>query len=363
MSMLFTPFDLGPNRLRNRVVMAPMTRQRALPGSDAPHALNARYYAQRASAGLIVTEATQVSAVGKGYPHTPGIYSEEQVAGWRLVTDAVHRAGGKIFAQLWHVGRFSHPVYQPDGGPPVAPSAIAPVGQRTRGEDGGTLEIGTPRALGTGEVTAIVAEFERGAANAIAAGFDGVEIHGAGGYLIAQFLSDNANQRTDAYGGSVAKRLRFPLEVVDAVVAAAGAERTGIRISPVGLVHGTGDSDPAAVYFPFVEELDRRGIAFVHVIEGATHEPRSLDGLDFRALRRRFRNAWIACNQYTTALAEEALANGDADLIAFGRLYLANPDLVARLQRGAPFNEVDSKRIYGGDAAGYTDYLALEEAG
>jgi N-ethylmaleimide reductase len=342
--------------------MAPMTRQRALPDSDAPHPLNALYYAQRASAGLIITEATQVSPAGKGYPHTPGIYSDEQVAGWRLVTDAVHRAGGKIFAQLWHVGRFSHPVYQPDGGAPVAPSAVAPAGQRTRGEDGGTLEIGMPRELRTVEVPEIAAEFGRGAANAMAAGFDGVEIHGAGGYLIAQFLCDNANVRTDRYGGSVANRLRFPLEVVDAVVAAAGAERTGIRMCPLGIVHGTGDSDPAAVYFPFVDELDRRGLAYVHVIEGATHEPRSLDGLDYRGLRRRFRNAWIACNQYTSALAEETLASGDADLIAFGRLYLSNPDLVARLEHGAAFNELDSKRIYGGDADGYTDYPAMPEA-
>jgi len=359
MSALFTPFDLGPNRLRNRVVMAPMTRQRATPGSDAPHVLNALYYAQRASAGLIVTEATQVSAVGKGYPHTPGIYSAEQVAGWQLVTDAVHREGGKIFAQLWHVGRFSHPVYQPNGGLPVAPSAIAPLDQSTRGEDGSALAIGTPRALRADELPAIAEEFMLGAANAIQAGFDGVEIHGAGGYLIGQFLSDNANVRTDAYGGSVSNRMRFPLEVVDAVVAAAGADRTGIRLSPVGLVHGTADSDPPAVYFPFVEELSRRGLAYVHVIEGTTHGARDLGGFDFRGLRRRFRGAWIVCNQYTPALAEEAFTDGYADLIAFGRSYLANPDLVARLETGAPYNPVDNKKIYGGDAAGYTDYPAL----
>ncbi len=358
---MFSPFDLGPIRLRNRVVMAPMTRQRATPGTDAPYALNALYYAQRASAGLIVTEATQVSAIGKGYPHTPGIYSAEQVAGWRLVTDAVHREGGKIFAQIWHVGRFSHPVYQPGGALPVAPSAIAPEGQSTRGEDGSALAIGMPRALTIDEMATIADEFALGAANAIQAGFDGIEIHGAGGYLIAQFLCDNANVRTDAYGGSVVNRMRFPLEVVDAVVGAIGAARTAIRLCPVGVVHGTTDSDPAAIYGPFVSELDRRGIAYVHVVEGATHGPRDLGGFDFRALRRRFRGAWMVCNQYSVALAEEAFADGYADLIAFGRAYLANPDLVARLEQGLEFTPTDTKHIYGGAAAGYTDYPALAE--
>jgi N-ethylmaleimide reductase len=359
--VIFAPFDLGPIRLRNRVVMAPMTRQRATPGTDAPSALNALYYAQRASAGLIVSEATQVSPIGKGYPHTPGLYSAEQIAGWQLVTDAVHREGGKIFAQLWHVGRFSHPVYQPDGGPPVAPSAIAPVDQSTRGEDGSALPIGTPRALRADELPGITGEFALAAVNAIQAGFDGVEIHGAGGYLIAQFLSDNANQRIDAYGGSVANRIRFPLEVVDAIVEAIGAERTAIRVAPVGVVHGTVDSEPAAVYGSFVDELSKRGIAYVHVVEGLTHGARDLGGFDFRTLRRRFGGAWIVCNQYTAALADEAFAGGYADLVAFGRPYVANPDLVARLERGLDYNPLDTKHVYGGGAAGYTDYPALAE--
>lgn len=339
--------------------MAPMTRQRARPQSDAPHALNALYYAQRAGAGLIVSEATQISAVGKGYPHTPGIYTPEQLAGWRLVTDAVHAEGGVIFAQLWHVGRFSHPVYQPGGALPVAPSAIAPEGEFTRSEDGGKLAIPTPRALEASELAPIADEFGRAAANAIAAGFDGVEIHGAGGYLIDEFLRDNANLRTDRYGGSVENRMRFPLEVVDAVVAAVGAQRTGIRLTPVGRSHGVTDSDPAALFFPFIEALDRRGLAYVHVIEGNTHEPRDLRGFDFRGLRRRFRGAWIVCNQYTRELADEALASGYADLVAFGRTFLANPDLPARLASGAPLNPVDSARVYGGAAEGYTDYPAL----
>jgi N-ethylmaleimide reductase len=362
MSGLFTPFELGGLPLRNRVVMAPMTRQRALPGSDAPHALNAEYYAQRASAGLIVSEATQVQAAGRGYPHTPGIYTDEQIAGWRLVTDAVHASGGTIFAQLWHVGRFSHPVYQPDGGLPVAPSAIVPEGMRTRSDDGSVLTIPTPRALRVDELPAIAAAFGHGAACAVAAGFDGVEIHGASGYLIDQFLRDSANRRTDAYGGSPRNRMRFPLEVLDAVIAAAGAERVGIRLCPFGEVNGVVDSDPASVYVPFAEELSRRGIAYVHVVEGSTKLPRDPSAFDFRAMRRRFGGAWIVSNQYNAELAEEALASGYADLVAFGRWFVPNPDLVERLRTGAALNEVDSATIYGGGAKGYTDYPTLTPA-
>ena len=358
-SALFQPYALGPIALKNRAVMAPLTRMRASEGTDAPHALNAVYYAQRAEAGLIVAEATQVSPTGKGYYGTPGIYSREHIAGWKLVTDAVHAAGGKIVLQLWHVGRFSHPSLQPQGALPVAPSAIAPVGESTRGAGAVPLEVGTPRALEVAELPGIAADFRRGAENAMEAGFDGVEIHASGGYLLDQFLRDSANVRTDAYGGPPKNRMRFPLEVVDAVVAGIGSERTGIRICPFGKVHGVEDSDPASVFFPFVTALDQRKLAYVHVVEGATHGPRDTSGFDFAGLRRQFHGAWIACNQYDAQMAHDAIASGYADLVAFGRPYLANADLLERFRVGAPLNEIDRTTVYGGGAEGYTDYPLL----
>jgi len=356
-SPLFQPLRAGRLSLRNRIVMAPLTRQRAANPGHVPTQLHATYYEQRASAGLLVAEATQVSPEGQGYLDTPGIHSAAQVAGWRQVTDAVHRAGGTIVLQLWHVGRISHPALQPGGALPVAPSAVRPAGH-TRTREGRQEHV-TPRALEPGELPRVLGDFAQGARNAIAAGFDGVEIHGAHGYLVDQFLRDGSNRRTDGYGGSVENRLRFALEVVDAVVGAVGADRTAIRLSPVSPVNDSHESDPAAVYGALVEALDRRGLAFLHLVEGATGTSRETD-FDFKALRRRFRGAWMVNNLYDKALAERVLRAGEADLVAFGRPFIANPDLAERLKLGAPLAAADPATIYGGGAEGYTDYPALE---
>ena len=362
-SALYLPFTLGPIELANRFVMAPLTRNRATHGSDVPRELNAEYYAQRASAGLIIAEATQISQQGKGYAFTPGVYSPEQVAGWKRVTEAVHAKGGKIFLQLWHVGRFSHPSLQPGGALPVAPSAIAPKNQKTFIEDGSFAEVPEPRALEASELPGIVDDFRRAAQNALDANFDGVEIHAANGYLLDQFLRETSNVRTDDYGGSVVNRMRFPLEVTRAVLEVAGPERTGIRISPVSAAGGA-EIGNLSTFAPFVKELDALGLVYVHVIEGMTQGPRDLKGFDFHALRKTFRNAWIVNNGYTRELADEAISSGYADLVAFGRLYLANPDLVERFKARTPeLNEIDKPHMFGGDAEGYVDYPALETAG
>ncbi len=358
-SILFTPFRLGALELRNRIVMAPLTRNRATHGTDVPHALNAQYYAQRATAGLLIAEATQISPTGKGYAWTPGIYSAEQVAGWKLVTDAVHAAGGKIFLQLWHVGRISHPSLQPGGVLPVSPSAIAPRNQKTFIEDGSFADIGAPRALALEEIPSIVDDYRKATRNALEAGFDGVEIHAANGYLIDQFLRDGTNHRTDAYGGSVENRLRFAKEVIEAVVTIAGPDRTGIRISPVTPSGDAFDSDPQAVFFPLVDAIDAAKLVYVHVIEGATGGPRENIPFDYTSLRARYHGAWIVNNGYTKETAVEAIASGYADLVAFGKLFLANPDLVERFRTGAPFNDLDKDHMYGGGAEGYTDYPFL----
>lgn len=357
--LLFQPFQMGALSLKNRIVMAPLTRNRALHGSDAPQTLNAEYYAQRASAGLIISEATQISPTGKGYAWTPGIYSPEQVAGWRLVTDAVHAKGGAIVAQLWHVGRISHPSLQPNGAAPVAPSALLPIDQKTFIETNEFVAIGMPRALALDEITTIIADYRIAARNALAAGFDGVEIHGANGYLIQQFLCDSSNKRTDQYGGSVANRMRFALEAVDAVIAEIGASRTGIRLSPVSPANNALDSNPAAIFFPLVDELNKRNLAFIHVIEGATGGPREMNGFDFQALRKTFAGAWMVNNGYTKEMAIEAIASGYADLVAFGRPYIANPDLVERFRMDAPLNQLERTGLYGGGAEGYTDYPVM----
>jgi N-ethylmaleimide reductase len=360
-SILFTPFKLGALELPNRIVMAPLTRNRATHGTDVPHALNAEYYAQRASAGLIVSEATQISPTGKGYAFTPGIYSPEQVAGWKLVTDAVHAKGGRIFLQLWHVGRFSHPALQPGGILPVGPSAIAPVGQKTFIENGEFVDVGTPRALETAEIPGIVDDYRKATQNALAAGFDGVEIHAANGYLIDQFLRDGANKRTDEYGGSVENRIRFAKDVIAAVVAVAGAERTGIRVSPVSPASGLSDSDPEAIFFPFAKVCSEAKLAYVHVVEGATGGPRDNIAFDYAGMRALFDGAWMANNGYDEEKAAHAIESGYADLIAFGKLYIANPDLVERFRAGSTeFNELDAEHMYGGGAEGYTNYPALE---
>lgn len=358
-SILFTPFDLRGHQLKNRLVMAPLTRNRAIHGSDVPYSLNATYYEQRASAGLIISEATQISPTAKGYAWTPGIYSPEQVAGWKLVTDAVHAKGGTIYAQLWHVGRISHPSLQPGGVAPVAPSALTPVGQRTFIETGAFVEIGKPRALKLEEIPLIIEDYRKAARNAIEAGFDGVEIHAANGYLIQQFLSDGSNHRTDSYGGSITNRLRFALEVVVTIATEIGAHRTGIRLSPVTPVNGISETSPKAVYFPLMQELDRLGLAYIHVIEGTTGGSRDAHGFDFHAFRDAFHGPWMVNNNYTRALAIEALSSGYADLVAFGRPFIANPDLVARFRKNAPLNEFDPSTFYGGTEKGYIDYPSL----
>lgn len=360
-NILFTSLNLRGRMLRNRMVMAPLTRNRAVHGTDAPRLLNAEYYAQRADdAGLIVSEATQISPTAKGYAWTPGIYSQEQIAGWKLVTDAVHAKGGTIYLQLWHVGRISHPTLQPGGIAPVAPSAIAPVKQRTFIENGTFTEIGMPRALTLEEIPGIIEDYRKATRNAIAAGFDGVEIHAANGYLIQQFLSDNTNHRNDGYGGAIKNRLRFALEVTAAVVAEIGADRTGIRISPVSPANDAVDSSPTSIYFPLLRELNKFKLAYVHVIEGATGGPREFNGFDFHALRKEFKGVWMVNNGYNLQMAVEAIASGYADLVAFGKLYIANPDLGERFKRNAPLNEPDSKTFYGGDAKGYTDYPSIK---
>lgn len=360
-NILFTPFDLRGHLLRNRFVMAPLTRNRAIHGTDVPQLLNAEYYAQRAAdAGLIISEATQISPTAKGYAWTPGIYSPEQVAGWKLVTDAVHAKGGTIYLQLWHVGRISHPSLQPGGIAPVAPSAIAPVNQRTFIENGTFTEIGMPRALALEEIASIIEDYRTATRNAIAAGFDGVEIHAANGYLIQQFLSDHSNQRDDRYGGSVTNRLRFALEVTQAVIAEIGANRTGIRISPVSPANDAVDSAPASIFFPLVREFSKLKLAYVHVVEGATGGPREFHGFDFQALRKEFNGAWMVNNGYNLQMAAEAVSSGYADLVAFGKLYIANPDLAKRFKYNAPLNEPDPQTFYGGDAKGYTDYPSFK---
>lgn len=358
-SKLLEPYKLGPTTLPNRLVMAPLTRNRAVAGM-VPSPLAVEYYGQRASAGLLITEASQISQQGQGYQDTPGIYSKEQVAGWRKVTERVHGRGGRIFIQIWHVGRISHTTLQPNGGAPVGPSAI-----RAKGKTfvGGTFtDISEPRALALEEIPGIVDDFRRATVNAIEAGFDGVEIHGANGYLLDQFAKDGANKRTDAYGGSIENRARLMLEVTKAVASEAGPERTGIRISPVTPSNDISDSDPQPLFEHIVDHLNALKLIYIHVIEGATGGPRDVAPFDYRSLRKRFNGAYIANNGYDFALANKVLAANEADLIAFGKLFIANPDLVERLKRGAPLNAPDKATFYGGDAKGYTDYPTLSEA-
>ena len=354
---VFSPFRLGPLELPNRVVMAPMTRNRAGPG-NVPTGLNATYYAQRAGAGLIVSEATQVSPQGVGYPGTPGIHSAEQTAGWKLVTDAVHGAGGQIFLQLWHVGRISHPSLQPGGALPVAPSAIAPAGQAWT--TNGMEAFVTPRALETSEIPGIVEDFRRGAAHAREAGFDGVELHGANGYLIDQFLRDSANKRTDRYGGSASNRARLLIEVTEALIGEWGGERVGVRLSPTNPYNDIADSNPAATFSTAASVLDRLGIAYLHIVEPGPGDPVAAGEMpDIRFFRKIWRGPLIANKGYDLERANAVLRDGAADLVSFAALYLANPDLAERFRRGGPFNPPDRKTFYGGAAKGYTDYPAL----
>ena len=355
---LFQSVRIGDIQLANRVVMAPLTRCRAdEPAGDVPGSpMNVEYYRQRSNAGLIISEGTQISPLGKGYMATPGIYSEAQVQGWQPITQAVHEAGSKIVAQIWHVGRISHPDLT-GGATPLAPSAVAAkVSAYTRH---GKQQAPVPHAMSVDEIADVVGQFRRAAANAIRAGFDGVEIHGANGYLVDQFLRDGSNHRTDAYGGSPENRCRFALEVVDAVVAEIGAGRVGIRLSPVTPANDAHGSDPQAVFGHLVEALNQRGNAFIHFIEGSTGGPRDLTGFDFTWARRTFKGAYIANNGYDRQMAMDAVDTDQADAVAFGRLYIANPDLVQRLKANAPLNAANPKTFYAPGPEGYTDYPAL----
>jgi N-ethylmaleimide reductase len=352
LSKLFAPATLGVVSLHNRIVMAPLTRSRAAPG-NVPHELNARYYAQRASAGLIISEATQISPQGQGYPKTPGIHSAEQIAGWRLVTDPVHERGGKIFLQLWHVGRISHPLTLGNGELPVAPSAIKPAGEIYT--DSGMQAFVTPRALATSEIPALVDDFRRAAANAKDAGFDGVEIHAANGYLIDQFLRDGTNKRDDAYGGSVENRTRLLREVTEAVLTVWQPGQVGVRLSPTNPFNDIADSSPQATFEKIVEQLSRYGLAYLHVVEDRT------DGFDYQQLRKAYTGAYMANGGYERDSAIDAIESGQADFIAFGKLFIANPDLPERLRLNAGFNPAREDSFYAGGAEGYDDYPSLAD--
>jgi len=355
---LFEPARLGAYRLANRVVMAPLTRGRA---SDAgvPGPLMARYYGQRASAGLIIAEGTNVSAQGRGYAQTPGLFTDEQIEGWRLVTFATHARSGRMFVQLWHVGRDSHPSLQPGGALPVAPSAIRP--EATIFTTTGFEPCVTPRALASDEIPGIVEQYREAAHNAKSAHFDGVEIHAANGCLLEQFLRDSTNQRTDAYGGTRENRARLLLEVTEAVVGVWGGEYVGIRLSPLNRGNEADlDSDPAGTYGYVVERLNELGLAYIHVIEGTTQGPREVaGGFDLQELRRAFKGLYMANNGYDLALALEARRRNLADLISFGRPFIANPDLVERLRSGAELNIADHETFFSGGSTGYTDYPEL----
>lgn len=348
---LLSPVRLGPVTLPNRIVMAPMTRSRADAVGN-PTAMMADYYRQRASAGLIITEGVVIAPQGKGYPNTPGIFTGEQLAGWRRVVEAVHGAGGRIFAQLWHVGRVSHPLLQPEDALPVAPSALAASGELYTSE--GMKSYVAPRALGTGEIPGIVDQFRQAAVHARQAGFDGVELHAANGYLIDQFLRDGSNQRTDRYGGSVENRARFLLEVVDAVSGVYGTDRVGVRLSPLFSMLGMHDSAPDTTFHHTAAALSEFNLAYLHVVEQRS------GAFDWRGLRSAFRGSYMANGGYDRDSAEAAIRSAQADLVSFGTPYIANPDLTERFRRRASLSVGNRATYYSGGAPGYTDYATLE---
>jgi N-ethylmaleimide reductase len=366
MNSLFTPIQVGDIHLENRIVMAPLTRNRAPDATPTP--LMIEYYTQRASAGLLISEATAISQQGQGYSDVPGLYGTEQLDGWKKITDSVHKAGGKIIVQLWHVGRISHTDLQPENGAPVAPSAITAKAKTVLIKDGVPTFVDTsePRALSAEELPGLVHTFQAAARNAVeTAGFDGVEIHAANGYLLDQFLKNGSNLRTDDYGGSIENRARLTLEIVRAVTDAIGGGRTGIRLSPVTPAGDVHDTDPQPLFEYVVRQLASLNLAYIHVIEGSTGGPRELSDrpFDYAALKRAYRmaggkGAWMVNNGYDKALAEKAVADG-TDLVAFGRPFIANPDLVRRLREDAAMNTPDQTTFYGGGVKGYTDYPAL----
>lgn len=373
MSKLFQPFKSNALNLKNHIVMAPLTRNRS--PNNIANELNRLYYSQRASAGLIISEGTAISQEGQGYIDVPGLYSKEQLAGWKQVTNAVHEKGSKIFAQIWHVGRISHTSLQPNGAAPVAPSAIKADAHTYIRNDKGEGEFAStsePRALRLDEINRIIEDYKRAAKGAVEeGGFDGVEIHAANGYLLDSFMRENSNQRNDDYGGSIENRIRLTLEVVEAVISEIGAHRTAIRISPVTPVNDAHDNDPQPLFDALIDELAAYDLAYIHIIEGATGASRNYQEapypFDYHRLRQHYRDAggkaaWIANNGYNRAMAEEAIDSGYADLVAFGRPFIANPDFVERLKQNGPFNELKADKLYGQGTEGYTDYPTLDKA-
>ena len=355
MSDLFSPVKLGSIAMSNRMVMAPLTRNRSSM-EGVPQDINVTYYEQRATAGLIITEATPISPMGHGYPLLPGIYTDAQVAGWKKVTDAVHAKGGKIVIQLWHVGRISHPTLL-NGATPVAPSAVKPAGKAFTFN--GLVDYVEPRALDASELPGIVADYVQASKNAIKAGFDGVEIHSANGYLLDQFLRDGSNKRSDIYGGSIENRARLLMEVTKAVVDAIGSDKVGLRLSPVNPFNDMKDSNPQAVFNYVTEQLNQFKLAYLHVVEGGIHGGGVADAFDFDAMRKLCKSPYMANLSYDKARGNAAIASGYADAVAYGVPFISNPDLVERFRQDAPLNEADSKSFYGGTEKGYTDYPTL----
>ncbi|HEY1149885.1 MAG TPA: alkene reductase [Pseudoduganella sp.] len=359
---LFSPTAIGAIEVANRVAMAPLTRSRA--DMEGVHSeLAIEYYRQRATAGLIISEATNISREGRGYAFTPGIYTEEHVASWRRITDAVHEAGGKIVCQLWHVGRMSHVSLQENGAAPVAPSAIQ-AGEQVFLESQTVERPSMPRALETAEIQRLVDDYRNAARRALEAGFDGVEVHAANCYLLEQFIRDSTNKRTDQYGGPVENRTRLPIEVITAVAEVWGADRVGVRLSPITRAVGDTplDSDPEGTYFYLAEQLGKLGLAYLHCVEGQTRGDNGAGDFDFKRLHAKFGGKYIANNSYDRQMAIDAAESGHADMVAFGRPFISNPDLVARLRRNAPLAEADRDTFYGGGAEGYTDYPPLADA-
>jgi N-ethylmaleimide reductase len=362
MTSLFDPIQIGDIPLSNRIVMAPLTRSRAVEGL-LPGPMSVEYYRQRATAGLIIAEATQISPMAQGYLDTPGIHTPEQVAAWRKVTDAVHAEGGRIVLQLWHVGRISHSSLLPGGAAPVSSTSRRPNAKTFNRE--GYVDVSTPRALRDDELPALIADYRHAARCAIEAGFDGVEVHAANNYLLEQFLRDSVNDRSGPYGGSIANRARLLIEVMQGVCDEIGAGHTGVRLSPMTTFNDTPrDSNPQALYDYVVEQLAPLGFAYMHVIEGETGSSRqpedAVTPFDYEALRRRFPGSWMVNNGYARADGMEVVATGKADLVAYGRLFISNPDLVRRLREDAPFNELRADKLYGGGAEGYIDYPTLD---
>ena len=356
MTDLFSPVKLGGIALSNRMVMAPLTRNRSTE-SGVPQDINVKYYEQRATAGLIITEATPISPMGHGYPLLPGIYTDAQIAGWKKVTDAVHAKGGKIVIQLWHVGRISHPSLLPNEALPVAPSAIKPAGKAFTFQ--GLVDYVTPRALEVSELPGIVSDYVQASKNALKAGFDGVEIHSANGYLLDQFLRDGSNQRTDSYGGSFENRARLLMEVTKAVVDAIGSDKVGLRLSPVNPFNDMSDSNPQALFNYVTEQLNQFNLAYLHVVEGGIHGGGEAAPFDFESMRQLCKSPYMANLSYDKARGNAAIASGHADAVAYGVPFIANPDLVERFRKDAPLNEADSSSFYGGSEKGYTDYPTL----